>query len=220
LVSVRDASASQPAPPADLALEVERALGEFSARVDVLVDSLRLALGVGGVPPAAWLGGRYLADADDYPEVREFWEGYTGVVERFGELDRTAFVAVLNEAVSRLRDRPADASRLRDYLEARYSGMAASREGRATQLIEAARHAVDLHEFLVTSSPQLRYTPAVGSAVPRDPVMEVGTENPAVLESLNGHLDRLFDALDRSRGGGPLSQGGLREDLFLGFGIL
>jgi hypothetical protein len=135
-------------------------------------------------------------------------------------LDRTVFLSVLNEAARRLRDQPTEAARLRDYLEARYSGMTPSREGRVSQLIEAADLALALHDFLVAASPELRYTPALGSAVPRDPVIEVGTDNPEVLESLNDHLDRLFDALDRSRGGGALSQGGLREDLFLGFGVL
>jgi hypothetical protein len=220
LVSVQEAAASQPPPPTELAPDVERALATFAERMDAAVDSLRITRGIGGAPPPQWLSGQYLADADQYPEVRTFWTEYEAVVRELVLLDRPIFLAVVNESTARLADRPADASRARDYLEDRFAGMAPSRGGRVQQLLEAAAHAVALHDFLVSSSADLRYTPALGSAVPRDPVMEVGTDNEAVLESLNAHLDRLFDALDRSRGGGALSQGGLRADLFLGFGVL
>ena len=220
LVSVQAAAASQAPPPAELAPNSARALDVFALRIQNAVDSLRAAHGIGGAPPPQWLGGPYLADADDYAEVRSFWEGYIRLVGDLRAIDRAIFLSVVDEAAARMGDRPADAGRLRDYLAGRYLGMEPSRRGRAAQLIEVAEHAVALHDFLVTASAELRYTPALGATVPRDPVLEVGTDNPAVLQALNDHLDRLFDALDRSRGGGALSQGGLREDLFLGFGVL
>jgi len=220
LVSVQSAAAAQAPPPTDLAADADRALASFAARIQDAADSLSTVHGVEGAPPPQWLGGPYLADAQDYPEIREFWEGYGRMVRDLRSADRAVFTAVVNEAASRLGDRPTDARRLSEYLEARYAAMAPSRDGRADQLIEAATLALALHDFLISATQELRYTPALGSAVPRDPVIEVGTDNPRVLEALNDHLDRLFEALDRSRGGGALSQGGLREDLFLGFGVL
>jgi hypothetical protein len=209
-----------PSAPEDLAPIVEDVVSDFRSRIQGVVDSLASEHGVGGAPPPQWLSGRYLSNAGAYPEARQFWERYADLVGDLRELDRTVFLEVVAEAEEGLHqvDRPDDAERLETYMEARYAAMAPGRNTRYEQLEEAARRAIALHDFLVAAEDDLRFTPAVGSAVPRDPVLEVGTDNAAVLAALNSHLDELFRALDRSRGGGALSQGGLRTDLFLGFG--
>jgi len=206
--------------PEGLEVPVSEALGAFERVIQGLVDSLSTEYGLAGAPPPPWLGGRYLSSAGAYPEVRSFWEGYRRMVDDLRLLDRAVFEGVLRDAIARVSDREEDALRIERHLEARYAAMQGRRENRYRQLVAAAERAIDLHEFLVASEASLRFTPALGSTVPLDPVLEVGTDSPEVLQSLNTHLDELFRALDRSRGGGALSQGGLRSELFLGFGAL
>ncbi len=208
--------------PEGMQPEVEAVLSAFAAAIQVTGDSLAAEMGVGGAPPPAWLGGRYLAAASAFPDVATFWQRYGAMVMALHDRDRTVFDRVLAEAVGALAaaDREGDAATLQAYLEDRYARAWPRRDERYAQLREAADRALDLHAFLVSREDELRFTPALGGSVPRDPVLEVGTENPQVLAALNAHLDELFRALDRSRGGGALSQGGLRADLFLGFGAL
>jgi len=214
---------SPPAPapiPAGLEVPVREAIGAFQREIQGAVDSLSAVHGVAGAPPPPWLGGRYLSSAGAYPEVPDFWEAYRRMVEDLRLLDRELFDRVLRDSLDGSSDREADALRIERYLEERYATMRGRREDRYRQLVAAADLAIDLHEFLVSSEANLRFTPALGNAVPLDPVLEVGADSPEVLRALNYHLDELFRALDRSRGGGALSQDGLRSDLFLGFGAL
>lgn len=206
--------------PEGLEGAVTEALGAFEREIQATVDSLSAEHGLAGAPPPPWLGGRYLSSASAYPEVRSFWEGYRRMVDDLRILDRDVFEHVLRDALDRSSDSEADVLRIESYLEARYAAMEGRREGRYRQLVAAAERAIDLHEFLVASEASLRFTPALGNTLPLDPVLEVGTDSPEVLRSLNSHLDELFRALDHSRGGGALSQSGLRSDLFLGFGVL
>lgn len=216
-----------PAGPADLpagpaALPVPEGLDEAVLQIAALVtrrfqtaaDSVRVASGLEAAPPLPWLGGNYLANAGDFPQVREFWEGYERFLEDFGGLDRRLFLDVADDIEPSLVP-PDRRSELRAYLEQRYDATLPLRRRVHSELVTVAATAIDLHDFLVDSSAALRYTPAVGtSSVPRDPVLEVGTEDPAVRRGLDSRLDALFSALDESRGGGAPSQEGLQDDLF------
>jgi hypothetical protein len=105
------------------------------------------------------------------------------------------------------------------YVEERYAAALSRRQEVYTQLSVVSSAAIDLHDFLTDSGDAIEYTPALGGqAIPRDPVLEVGTDDPAVRESLETRLDAIFDALDRSRGGGAPPQAGLEQDLFGQFG--
>lgn len=205
-------------PPPGLAAPAERAAALVSERFQSAVDSIRIASDLPPVPPETWLSGYYLANAAEFPAVREFWAGYDALVEAVRLRDRSLFLDVVRTGLGPDQVDPTQRGRLESYLRARYASTLPARRDHYDQLGLVAVSAVALHDFLVERSEDLEFTPAVGPSVPRDPVLEVGTGDAGVQRELEFHLDELFRALDRSRGGGPPSLSGLRNELYGGFG--
>jgi len=208
--------AEVPAVPDGFEAQVDRGLAAVRIRFDQVVDSLRAVHGISGSPPRAWLSGYYLAHASEFPGILQFWQGYAGLVGELRARDPELYLETAvragsgpdsnrNEAVAR-------------YLEERYRSILTLRRERYAQLILVARRAQELHDFLVLSEPDIRYTPAIGPEVPLDPILEARSERAEVQSELLRRLDALFQALDRSRGGGAPALGGLGNDLFRRFG--
>lgn len=208
--------ASVPEVPADLSVAVERGLAAARARFNAVVDSLRGAHGLPPSPPREWLSGYYLAHASEYPGVREFWEGYAALLGDLRGRDRELFLGAAVGAASRADPARADAAER--YLEERYARILPLRRERYQQLTVVSRRARELHDFLVANEERIRYTPATGPEVPLDPIMEANVDSPEVEAELLRELDELFQALNRSRGGGAPGLGGLGNDLFRRFG--
>ncbi len=204
-----------PPPHSELEGEVEVVLLEIRARFTAVTDSLRAEHGVSEVPPRPWLGGHYLANASEYPEVPAFWEGYLRVIETLRALDRRIYLETVREVAWVQAGDAADVER---YFLDRYQAVHPPRLERYGYLEAAARNALDLHAFLLERESEIRYTPAMGEVVPLDPVLEAGSTDPEVQRHLTGRLDAVLGALDRSRMGGIPSPEGLRADLFLRFG--
>jgi hypothetical protein len=188
-------------------------------RFESAVDSARSAVNLAPAPPEPWLSGYYLANAAEFPEVRDYWESYGGLIEDLRVMDRTLVAEVIENGLGATIVPASDRSRLAAHIEQRYSASLSRRQDVYAQLAAAASAAIVLHDFLTEAGDAIRYTPALGAeAIPRDPVLEVGTDDPAVREGLEARLDAIFEALDRSRGGGPPPRAGLEEDLFGRFG--
>ena len=210
---------SAPSPPAGLETAAERAMDILGTAFVTSVDSARSAAGVAPAPPEEWLTGYYLANAAEFPEVRDYWDRYGALLDEFRVLDRSVVAEVIESELGPSVVPAGDRARLATYVEERYAAALPRRQEVYTQLSAVASAAIDLHDFLTESGDAIDYTPALGGqAIPRDPVLEVGTASPAVREGLETRLDAIFDALDRSRGGGAPPQAGLEEDLFGQFG--
>lgn len=208
--------ATVPPVPEGLEGPVERALEAVERRFQATVDSLRAVHGVEDRPPRDWLGGYYLAHASEFPGVLAFWEGYLEVLDELRGMDEELFHAAAAEAVAGEPASESDAAV--GYLEDRYRSTLPARRGRYDLLAAVARQAVELHEFLEENEGAIRYTPALGPEVPLDPILEAQSDDPEVHRGMLDRLDGMFRVLDRSRGGGAPSPGGLGVDLFQRFG--
>jgi len=208
------------APPSGLEGAAALLWRDLPAQVSGLVDSLRVDAGLPDAPPRDWLGGYYLANAGEFPEVVEFWEGYRSFVGRLAdedeELARSAARRAMEEGT-----RPefeglagADRQRLVAYVAERHEEMRPARTDRFLHLQRTADAALGLHDFLVENGAAITHSPALGQGVSADPVLEAVTETPTVRREMERHLDRIFEALDRTRGGGQPSLAGLRSELF------
>ncbi len=211
-----------PAPPGHAypgGLEAEgRALWEaLPGQVTFVVDSLRAEAGLEGAPPAEWLGGYYLANAGEFPGVPAFWTAYEAFVESLAGRDAELFRGAAGRALDELGIEGPDRARLLAFVEGMRAEVAERREDRYRHLVQTATEARALHDFLVANSGAIRHAPALGQGVSRDPVLEAVTETPELRREMERHLDRVFQALDRSRGGGQPSMAGLRAELFGNF---
>lgn len=204
--------------PEGLETAAEAAVSRLAGRMLAVADSVRAAHGLARTPPDGWLSGRYLASADSFPSVRRFWETYGEFLGDLGSVEGDQVRDLLAEQAA---DAPSGREEdLLDYLEARYQAAIPGRTELFDQLELATRQALELHDYLVAETPHIRHTPAVGTnEVPRDPVLEIASDSARILEGLGDRMDALFEALDRSRGGGAPEMTGLEADLFRGFGL-
>jgi hypothetical protein len=149
--------------------------------------------------PSIWLEGRYLAGAQQFPEVREYWVAYSSYVRAVqaaeGELYRRSFVARLERqgvgtsAVSMLLARA-----LRTFEADR-----ARRDAVYASMLEMANTAIELHDLLAAHDSEISFEPA-STVVSRDPVVEAVAENPKLAAQMNVLLDRMFVAIERAQG--------------------
>ena len=209
-------STAELGPPVPPGLEagVEDALARFAVGIQAAVDSLRLARGLPEGPSPDWLGGYYLANADEFPQIREFWVGYQAFIGDLRARDRPVLQASPALAAA------GTAGALETYVTALFDARTMSRQDHYDQLVFAAAQAVEFHDFLVENGSGLTYTPALVSSLPSDPVLEVDATDPELRGDLNARLDDLLSALDRSRGGSAPGSMGLGQELFSTFGDL
>lgn len=205
-------------PPPGLEEVAEGVWSALPAYLSTRIDSLREEQGLEEAPPRAWLSGYYLANADEFPEVVTFWQDYAAFIrvldETESELIRAAALDAL-EGLDAPQPAPSDAEApLLAWVAAREERSGPLRRDRYLHLERTAVAALQLHGFLVEYQASIAWSPAVGQGVSVDPVLEAVTESPEVRRQLERHLDRVFEALDRTRGGGQPSLAGLRAELF------
>lgn len=219
-------------PPAGLEEAAERIWAALPDRLSARIDSLRVAHGIDEAPPRDWLSGYYLANAGEFAQVVTFWENYAAFVRDLAasetDLIQVAALDVLRTGTGDVAVLPdprvgsgdeagasaeAEASLLA-YVAAREGRTGPVRRDRYLHLERTALAALQLHTFLVENQAFIAWSPAVGQGVSVDPVLEAVTDSPEVRRQLERHLDRVFEALDRTRGGGQPSLAGLRAELF------
>ena len=207
-----------PPPPDGLEEWLPPALSGIAARFEVVTDSLRSDLVLGEAPPRIWLSGFYLANAGQLPSVSEFWERYGEFLELLEARDRGIYMEGVEQGLEGEDIGPEDRDRMLSYMEERYATQASYRAHRYESLSQAADAAVELHRVLARHEGVIDHAPVEGSGVSIDPILEAEIPPGTVQREVERSLDRVFVALDRSRGGGVPSADGLRTDLFLRFG--
>lgn len=170
------------------------------------VDSLARHFDVTRVP-AVWLDARYLADAARYDEVGAYWERYLAFVREARREDRAlfrqGFVARLHElgvSPTVISMRLAQAARSFDESRPR-------RDSLYSRMEETAVAALDLHALLEERTADLEYDPIQADRAPRDPFLQIATEDDELRESIWRHLDRVFDGLEALHGSAPWTRG-------------
>jgi hypothetical protein len=207
-----------PPPPDGLQEQLPPALSGIAARFEAVTDSLRTELVLGDAPPRIWLSGFYLANAGQLPSVSQFWERYGEFLELLEARDRAIYMEGVEQGLQDEDMGPEDRDRMLAYMEERYTILASYRAHRYESLSQAADAAVQLHQVLARHEGVINHAPVEGSGVSTDPILEADIPGGSVQREVERSLDRVFLALDRSRGGGVPSADGLRTDLFLRFG--
>lgn len=205
-------------PPDDLQDWLPPALDGIERRFQAVTDSLRADLTLADAPPRDWLSGFYLANAGQLPSVPEFWERYAEFLDAMEARDRSTYMEGVREGLDEAAIEPDARDRLLAYMQERYASLAAYRAHRYESLSLAASAAVELHQVLARHEDVISHAPVEGSGVSADPILEARIPPGAVQAEVERSLDRVFRALDRSRGGGVPSGDGLRSELFLRFG--
>lgn len=165
--------------------------------------------------PSEWLGGRYLANASEYPRVGEVWTAYLvrirEVRAREAELYSAAYLSALDDA------RVTGASRTLRLASAmsRFERESAERTQHYARVEELALAATGLHDLLVEREDLITYEPAVGTRVSVDPILQAAGADPETQELLEAALDRVLDALS-ARGEGPVEAAALPAWVFEG----
>lgn len=165
--------------------------------------------------PSEWLGGRYLANASEYPRVGEVWTAYLvrirEVRAREAELYSAAYLSALDDA------RVAGANRTLRLASAmsRFERVSAERTQHYQRVEELALAATGLHDLLVEREDLITYEPAVGTRVSVDPVLQAAGSDAETQALLEAALDRVLDALS-ARGGGPVEAAALPGWVFDG----
>ncbi|MEX2530415.1 MAG: hypothetical protein WD960_06540 [Gemmatimonadota bacterium] len=181
-------------------------------------DSIRESLDLAPVPPSSWLSGGYLASAGDYPEVPEFWGGYLAFLTEMGGRDREIYFAAVEASLDSSAASGEERDELLEYFDERYERRESYRQARYAHLADAAEAALHLHEVLVRHQDEIVHSPALGGGVSADPILEAVIPAGPIRTEVDEALDRVFQALDRSRGGGAPAVEGMRAELFGGFG--
>jgi hypothetical protein len=213
-----------PPPPPELEAGLAPGLAGIRQHFAIVIDSLQDELGLESAPPRSWLSGQYLADAQAFPEVPEFWNRYIDFVEVLAPRDRELYLEGarmgLEDGLDGLPDESGgqELDTIEAYFQQRYEQQADFREFRYANLQAAARASLALHEVLSQHGEVITYSPAVGGGVSVDPILEASIPAGPVRREVDQALDRVFRALDRSRGGGIPSTDGLNSELFLRFG--
>jgi hypothetical protein len=182
-------------------------------------DSIRVARGLALAPPREWLTGFYLANASRFPGVSDFWDEYRSFLMIMAPMDRAIYFDGVSEGIDSagpLSGTERDA--LESYFLERYAVLSDHRNERYGYLAETARGAVALHQLLERHEAEIAYAPALGSGVSADPILEAVIPEGPIRREVDAALDRIFRALDQSRGGGAPSADGLRTELFMAFG--
>ena len=205
-------------PPPGLEPFTEQLIRRLSSELGRWTDSLRVETGLASGPPPGWLGGFYLSHAGDFPAVPEFWQQYRDFLGDLRDLDREGYREAVLRVVER-EDLPGvDPDEVSRYFEERYAVLGSLRDDRYAQLIRVSEVAEELHRFLAEAQDRIAHAPAVGQGISPDPILEAVPRDDETRQRLDQLLDSLFQALDRSRGGGAPSFEGLRTELYGRFG--
>ena len=146
-------------------------------------------------PRGDWLAGVYLANASQYRDIQEYWEGIESFVDRARGEDTRIFH---EEYAARLQEEGIEGDTARILLERADSGFLAVREDRFeayAKMDDLVIAALDLHQFLLLNEQDIDYDPAAGG-VSRDPVLEAVPKTTELGDRMWEMVGRITGALD------------------------
>lgn len=180
--------------PAEL-LPQMRDLAE-SALADMVTDltGRSEALDIPPEPRSEWLGGNYLSNASQFPDIEEFWLGIERFVDEVRSSDTDLFNAKYQDQLS---GAGLDAETSALMAERADSGFAAARDGRfeAYSLMDDLVNAsLDLHLFLMDNEADIQWAPA-SAGFSADPVLEAVPATKALEEDMLNRIAEITRAL-------------------------
>ena len=153
------------------------------------------------VVPSAWLEGKYLADASQYPEVEEYWLRNRSFLEAVQASDTALFRAGF---AARLRDEGVEGPVLSLRLSQAMAAFEETQPIRSSMYLhfaELTAVSLALHELLVQRESDITYEPAFDRRLSRDPVVEALPVDTLLHDRMWVLLDRIFASLERLGGG-------------------
>ncbi|MFW6199898.1 MAG: hypothetical protein ACOC8K_04935 [Gemmatimonadota bacterium] len=190
-----------------LAVEVDAAAAEDLE--DALVN-LRIALRVPQTPPAAWLQGRYLAEAASFSGVERYWIAFASLVTSMKELEGELYRGFLQSRVLGMRLDTADAASVSALARRRYDDRSEERAALYRDLDLLASNAIALHDTLVARSDDMTDRAFDGTTLTRYPFMAAAPGDPVLAERVWSRVDEILDLIRVLDGARPTSVTELR----------
>ena len=122
-------------------------------------------------PDPAWLGGRYMATAGEYTDVRLFWEQMRQFAQVAQAREAEFFDAELTAALDSVALPPADREAVEARSRAGFAASAPDREAVYRQLRAVVESSLTLHTFLEQNQGDIDFAPA-DAGLSADPVLE------------------------------------------------
>lgn len=163
------------------------------------MDSLARTYDVFEVPPA-WLESEYLADADRYPHVREFWERYATFVAELRHQDRTLFRRGYLDRLEGMGVSSSVATMRLAEAQRRFEETQLQRNAKYASMEDLSRVALELHDLLVSRTDDLIHDPITATSAPEEPALQVRTEDRELQDRIWAYLDRVFEDLQHING--------------------
>lgn len=146
-------------------------------------------------PDPDWLGGRYMANASQYPGIATYWEGVAEWVDAMRAQEADFFASAFADEVRAERLTADDAALILERGRAGFRAAARDRRLVYDQFRQVATAALALHAFLLENEADIDFEPAVGG-LSRDPVLEAVPASPELGEEMWNRVGDITDALD------------------------
>jgi hypothetical protein len=143
-------------------------------------------------PPREWLAGIYLANAGDFDEVEEFWDGMAEYLTAVRTIDLVTFDAAYAAQAAVQGVTGNDEAVMRERADSGFVAAADARHRTYTTVQTLIEAAIGLHRFLVANEAQIEYVPA--STVTTDPVLEADAP-PVIRDAMEELIDEVTRAL-------------------------
>jgi hypothetical protein len=217
----RDSAAAEPSAPEivlpEIAPSLEPVLRSVSAatRADLVgrIAALPFREDLPAGPDEAWLGGRYMATAGSFPEVRLYWESFG----RFAQIAQAREDELFDEALSAALDSvalpDADRAAVLERARAGFDASAPERDAVYGQLRSVIEASLTLHTFLEQNEANIDYEPA-DAGLSRDPVLEAVPITDALGDEMWNRVAEITSALDAVGYLDQVSTDGLLEVFF------
>ncbi len=154
-----------------------------------------VAIGLPKEPRDAWLGGAYLSNASQYPDIQRYWVLIDSLVDQVRHTDTKVFH---EQYVKQLDSAGIKGDTARMLLARADSGFLATRAARFeayNQMDDLTNAALDLHQFLLDHEADITYAPAA-AGVSEDPVLEAVPRTKALGDQMWAMVDRITGALN------------------------
>ena len=143
-------------------------------------------------PPREWLAGIYLANASDFEEVEEFWDGMAEYLTAVRTVDLATFDAAYAAQAALQGVTGNDEAVMRERADSGFVAAAGARHRTYVTVQTLIEAAIRLHRFLVANEAQIEYVPA--STVTTNPVLEADAP-PAIRDAMDDLIEEVTRAL-------------------------